>query len=250
MKKMSTAAMTLLIALCASGLGACSKSDDAPKAQDAAARPVVDLAGLASPEKQQQIADRALPQGDAARPLADYRGIDSGNDVMFLYYGISKLPVDYDKAAQYYSRDYQNTSDGFKKQDMLNTLKPRIDASVAAAQNSRYVVLTTPNATLDSYDFTKKGFQLTNVAQPGSFQYFFDNANYKIAYTNGPDFNFVKVTDEAQARSIEDLRSHYKPITARVYAYAQDIDPANNQVKLQMLHVQLLDGGGHVLAAM
>lgn len=236
----SLAAVTILAAV--AGLYACSKSPDT------ATPPAANLADLASPAAQKQLAEKALPKGDPAYALTSYRSVDSGNDVMFLFYGLSNLPVDYDKIAQSYSRDYQTTADSFKKQDLLTALKPRIDTAIAAAKDSRYVVLTTPNAMLDAYDFNKKGFPLTNVAQPGSYQYFFDNSNYTIEYTNGPDYTFLKVDDEATARSIESMRSHFRPLTIRLYAYAQDADPAANRVKLQIVHEQLLDGAGHVLA--
>ncbi|WP_322009404.1 hypothetical protein [Paraburkholderia sp. J12] len=250
--KKSLTAVTILAAIAAlATLGACSKSNDTatPAAANAthAAPPAANLADMASPAAQKQLAEKALPKGDPAYPLASYRGVDSGNDLMFLFYGLSNLPVDYDKIAQSYSRDYQSTSDSFKKQDLLSALKPRIDNAIASAKDSRYIVLTTPNAMLDAYDFNKKGFQLTNVAQPGSYQYFFDNSNYTIEYTNGPDYTFLKIGDEATARSIEDMRSHFHPLTIRLYAYAQDADPATNRVKLQIVHEQLLDSAGRVL---
>ncbi|WP_052420757.1 hypothetical protein [Paraburkholderia ferrariae] len=244
--KKSLAAAAIFAAI--AGLSACSKSNDTPTPPAAnAAPPAANLADLASPAAQKQLADKALPKGDPAYALGSYRSVDSGNDVMFLFYGLSNLPVDYDKIAQSYSRDYQTTSDSFKKQDLLTALKPRIDSAIAAAKGSRYVVLTTSNATLDAYDFNKKGFQLTNVAQPGSYQYFFDNSNYTIEYTNGPDYTFLKVGDEGTARSIEAMRSHFRPLTIRLYAYAQDADPASNRVKLEIVHEQLLDSAGHVL---
>ncbi|SDE39907.1 hypothetical protein [Paraburkholderia lycopersici] len=229
------------------GLSACSKSSDSTQAAAPASAPAANLTDLASPAAQKQIADKSLPNGDASRALADFRTIDSGNEVMFLYYGLSSLPADYDKIAQSYSRDYQTTGDSFRKQDLLKALKPRIDAAIAAAKDSRYVVLNAPGASLDAYDFTRKGFQVTNVAQPGSYQYFFDNSNYTVEYTNGADHTFIKVDDEAAARAIEEMRSHYRPLTVRLYAFAQDADPASNRVKLQILHTQLLDASGRVL---
>lgn len=251
MKKSLTAVTIFATIAALAALGACSKSNDAatPPAASAgnAAPPTANLADMASPAAQKQLAEKALPKGDPAYALSNYRGVDSGNQLMFLFYALSDLPVDYDKIAQSYSRDYQTTSDSFKKQDLLSALKPRIDSAIATAKDSRYVVLTTPNAMLDAYDFHKKGFQLTNVAQPGSYQYFFDNSNYTVEYTNSADYTFLKVGDEAAARSIEDMRSHLRPLTIRLYAYAQDADPATNRVKLQIVHEQLLDGAGHVL---
>lgn len=230
------------------GLAACSRSSDTQQAATPATQPAANIADLTSPAGQKQIAEKALPVGDASRALTEFRTVDSGNEVMFLYYGLSNLPADYDKIAQSYSRDYQTTSDSFRKQDLLKALKPRIDAAIAAAKDSRYVVLSAQGASLEAYDFSRKGFQVTNVAQSGSYQYFFDNSNYTIEYTNGADHTFIKVDDEASARAIEEMRSHYRPLTVRLYTFAQDADPASNRVKLQILHTQLLDATGRVLA--
>lgn len=192
------------------------------------------------------MANKALPTGDANHPLTDYRSVDSGNQVMFLFYALSNLPVDYDRVAQAYSTDYQQTSDSFKKHDLLNALKPRIDAAIETARQNRYVVTTTPNVPLSAYDFAKKGFVLTNLT-PDSYQYFFDNSRYSFEFSNAANDGFLKIDDEEKAREIEDMRSHFKPMTLRLYAFAQEADPSTNRVKFQIVHMQLVDQAGHVM---
>jgi hypothetical protein len=52
------------------------------------------------------------------------------------------------------------------------------------------------------------------------------------------------------ARTIEDLRTHYKPFLLKTYAYAQDADPSANRVNFEILHIQVLDSAGNILASM
>lgn len=244
----------LALILAAATLSACGKSNDTSSnnvgpsaAQPSANTP--NLAALTKPDNAAQLANKALPSGDANQPLTSYRTLQSGNDLMFLYYGLSNMPVDYDKVAQSYSQDYRGTQDSFKKQDLLTSLKPHIDAEIQSAKNSRYVMMSVSGVSLNAYDFSKKGFAVNNFGQAGQTQFFFDNSTYQAEYTNGPNFAFLPVSDETAARQIENMRSQFKPLTLRVYAYAQDGDPAANHVKLQILHLQLVDANNQVLMA-
>jgi len=44
--------------------------------------------------------------------------------------------------------------------------------------------------------------------------------------------------------------SGYKPLRLETYAFAQDADPSNRRIKLQVLKVRLLDARGNLLAEM
>lgn len=167
---------------------------------------------------------------------------------MFLYYAVVGLPVDYEKAAQHYSNDYRSTADAFRKKDLLDALRPRIDMEVEKSKQHRYFTLE-GQVYLGHYDFSSKGFPINNLVTGSAYAYFYDNAEYKYSYTNGDTFKLLKVSDESVARRIEDLVQHGTPLVLRVYAFAQDADPSSEVVKSEIVKVRLLDPRGVELAA-
>lgn len=235
----------LLAAL--SALTACSKPDSAPAA-DAAAAPA-SLDALRDQKAMAQAAERQLPKGDPATPLTSYRKIDSGNQVMFAYFGLLNLPVPYEDIAKQYSEEYRRTSDSFQQKDIVKALQPRIDQEIAQAKAARYVMLEqSDNALLERYNFDKKSFAVKGMESNDRYTYFNDNSNYTLGTTNATQFAALNVADEAKARVIEGYLSKYTPLRMEVYAYAQDADPSNRRVKLQVLKVKLYGPGNALLA--
>lgn len=209
------------------------------------------IADLKSPEAVKAAAAKTTQQGDPARPLTDYREIASGNDLMFLYYGMLAIPVDYDKVTQIYSDDYRRTSDAFKKQDIVTSLKPRIDGQIEAARNARYVVWTIDSpysALLNSYQMESKGFPVRELS-PTSYYYYSDNASgYHISFTNAENFKLLPVADEGRARTIEGLVSKNRGMRMRIYAFVQDADPSNTTVKAQIMKIKLSGINGEAIS--
>ncbi len=245
MKKCFTVLMVSSVTIVAAALPGCGNSD---KTQGKP--PAPSLADAKNPDNMKKLAERALPKGDKNRPLDDYKIIDSGNQVMFLFYGLLNLPLDYEKIAQAYSRDYRDTNDSFKKQDILNALKPRIDREVGAAKGATYIRMDIDQSQLNNYDFDKKGFPIGEFADSSSYRYFNDNSSYTLGFTNSADFALLKVADQEKARTIESLRSKYARLKLRIYAFAQDADPNDHRVKLQILKCQLYGPQGELLAEM
>lgn len=192
-----------------------------------------------------------LPLADTSTPWTSYVKMEDGNQVMFMYYALSGLPVDYEKIASHYSQDYLVTSDGFKRQDILKALQPRIDAEIKKAKSNRYFIYTITGAlkhTLQPYNFTSKSFSLNrNIWASGSYSYFRDNPSYKFSFTNGEDFKELHVENAEVARKIEGLISGSEDATLTIYAFVQDADPSKGQLKAQIVTMQFTDAQGNVL---
>jgi hypothetical protein len=225
--------------------GCSGKKDQADG--DKAANAPAGLQAAMSPDGQKAAAIAALPKADTNVPLTQYFELKSGNQLMFMYYAMSTLPIDYEKIASVYSRDYMNTSDAFKKSDILKAVTPIIDAEVAKAKANRYFMVTN-DVNLSSYDFTAKGFSIKDDLSASSYHYYYDNQTYQYSYTNGDSMQMLKVSDESVARQIESLRGN-QLLHLRIYAFAQDIDLSNQRVEAQIVKMQLLDAHGNVLFA-
>lgn len=232
------------------GLSACNKNEGVANAPQDVAKPAVpSLADLGNEAAVTQAVNTRLPKGEPNTPLADYRKIDSGNQVMFLYFGLLNLPVDYEQAVEAYSKEYQSTSDSFKKKDILAALKPKIDAEIAQAKSSPYILLeSTERSPLERYDFNKMSFTVKEFTSGDRYTYYFDNQQYTLTKTNAIKFSNLVVADENKARAIEGYLSKYTELRVQVYAFAQDADPSNRRVKLEIMKYRLLSPSGEVLA--
>jgi hypothetical protein len=210
------------------------------------------LAEVTSPKAMEAIKKdvvrAALPRADKSTPLDDYIELSSGHQLMFAYLSMAAMPIDYPQIAASYSQDYARTADEFRKNDLLNALKPKIDAEVAKAGARRYVRMSIDNP-IAKYDFEKKGFPLANaIWESGSTRYFNDNSDYRLGFTNGDAFRYLTVASEDQARTIEALRSKYEALHLVIYCYTQDADLSGKTLKAEIVKVALLDRKGNVLA--
>jgi len=205
------------------------------------------LADVMSSKGKEQAAIAAMPQGNINTPLNQYKELTSDNDIMFTYYALSSIPVDYDKILMSYSGDYRRASDEFKKQDILKALKPKIDQEIAAAKNARYLKMTWNGFRLNKYDFPAKGFPQDSLGNNSNLGW--ESYGYRLAFTNGDNFKLFKIEDESKARLIEEKRSKYEQFDLVIYVYAQDADLNNKSVKTQVMHVSLLDSRGNELFA-
>lgn len=226
------AALALSVAL-----SACSQ--EAPQTPPVPAQPAAAPAPVAAVP---------LPQADPATPLAQYQTLNSGNQLMFLYHALSRLPIDEDAAAQSLSRDYATTSDAFRKRDLLAALKPRIDAGISGATPYLRLDVNGSRSLLDSYDFKRQGFNVKEFSDSGSSRYFHDNTRFQIRFSNTEQVNFFPVKDEDAARQIEGSLNRHEELILRIYAFANDTDPARQHVKAVVTRLVLTDPRGKVLA--
>lgn len=195
-----------------------------------------------------------LLKPDTSIPLASYVKLEDGNQLMFMHYALSGQPVDYEKIARYYSKDYAVTSDVFRQQDILTALKPSIDAEIEKAKINRnryffYTITDETNHFLSHYNFASKSFFLEQkICAPGYYFSFRGNHLYSVVFTNGADFKEWRIEDAAVARKIEGMVSRYKDATnLTIYAFVQDADPSNGQLKAQIVTMQFTDDQGNDL---
>lgn len=229
-------------------LGACSKQDTPPTA----AGPAAALPNPQDPQSVQQAQQvahaAALPQPDAAVPLDQYVTIKSGEALMYLFYGISKMPPDMNAVAEQISADYRMTSDQFKRQDMLKVLTPRIQASIAEQGQHRYVIWEVEGDVLEHYDFNAKRFPIKPVYWNGNSRFYWnDLSQYQISFTAPDALHDLQVADEALARDVEGMLSKYQPMRMKLYAFVQDTDLNSKTLKAVITHVELLDRNGRLL---
>lgn len=217
----------------------CSKSNEPSNSSNAGG-----LNAAMSAESMQKVAIANLPQADKSTPLEQYTKLDSDHQLMFAYYAFSGLPIDYEKIAANYSQEYRNTSDTFKKNDILTALKPRIDAEMTKIKTQRYFKIDN-DTNLGHYDTAKKSFAINDAFIRGdSYLYFNNNNDYKIGITNGDQFGELKVADENLARSIEKMVSDRAGLGMQLYIFAQDVDPSDAKVKFQIVKIKLTDRRG------
>ena len=223
-------------------LSACGKTETAtPAASAPVAANVADMAAKA----QVKAAAANLPQADPATPASSYVDITSGHQLMYSYLALSGVPPDYAAVAQRISREYAGSNDAFRKQEVLDALKPQIDAKVNEAKTKRYLrYQINGQGALSPYAMDKAAFP-AKFADAGTYYYMYDNGDYKLAFTNGDGYSLLKVDQDA-ARKIEAARSGYKDFAIVVYAYAQEADMASNQVKAQIVKVAIKLNGEEI----
>lgn len=234
-----SAAIVALLAL-----PACKKAGgDTPAATDGATA-MTEQPAAGSPSA---LPNSMLPKADMAKPLSEYQELDSGNQLMFLYVAVSKLPPDFAKLAEAYSKEYRSTSDSFRRNDLLKAIQPQLEQQIAAADSNRYLWVEIDQPSVRAYDFERKGFPIEDFDR-GSYRYFYDNNDYSYDWANGAQVAFAPVPDEAVARQIETLRSSYNPPKLKVFFYIQSADLNSQRVHAYVTRVQLLGKGGSVLA--
>ena len=231
-------------------LSACKK-DDTEASPEGASSPS-GLLGNATAEATAKAkaaeAKASLPQPDAAKPLAAYTKLESGNQIMFLYVAASKLPPDYAKLASAYSKEFRDTSDAFRQNDLLQAIKPQLEQKIAQASADPYGWMEVDDARLGAYDFQRKGFPVGEF-EDGRYRYFNDAYDYKIGWANYSQLAFAPVADEAIARQLESMRTGYSNTPRlKIYFFAQGADLDNERVNALVTHVQITDKSGRVLA--
>ncbi|PZP30121.1 MAG: hypothetical protein DI603_15280 [Roseateles depolymerans] len=249
---LSPLALAACAALSLSLLSGCGKKDEAgtPKPADTAPS----LASARDPEALKKAAEAqrvaGLPQANPATPAEAYKLIDSGNQLMYLYYAVSAMPADMGQIAEVLSQDYRATQDQFKRQDILKVLEPRVKAEIAAAGERRYVIWEADNNLIDHYDFERKRFPVRDGFWKGGTRFYYnDNSRYQISFSGAEKLQSLPVADEAMAREIEDKVNKYGALTLRIYAFAQDADLNEKVVKSQVVKMELLDKKGKLLAS-
>lgn len=236
-----------LAILAALALSACGNREANPAdgqadadASAAAASPAAATGTAAKPP--------ALPQPDPAMPLGDYAELKDGQQVMFQYVATSKLPPDFPKLAESFSQEYRRSNDSFRRNDLLQALKPQLEQGIAQAAAAPYIWVELDDAQLQAYDFDRGGFPVGEFTED-RYRYFNNAHEYSYAWANRSQVDFAPVADESIARHIESIRTQWNARPRlRVYSMAQSADMNAQRVNAYVTRVQIVDRNGRVLA--
>lgn len=225
----------------------CSKPDE--ESTTAEGKSTEPLADVTDPQviKQELETKQAMqaPQADRNRPLEQYESLEGGNQLMATLISMGAMPMDYEDFASKINQAYANENDAFKKRDLLNNLKPQLDALVEQAKQNRYV-FTDHRPQLSEFDFETMSYTLNGLPEKGSEFYFYDNRGAMISYSNADAFKKLQLTEE-QARVVEEYKAKYRDMSLRVYLYMNDHKLGEPVVKAQIVHLHLVGPKGEVL---
>ena len=107
-------------------LSACSKSRDDTSSGHGASPSLPSVNDSQSGQQIPQATTAGLPQPDAAMPLTKYVNVESGEQLMYLYDGLSTISPNMNEIVEKISSKFRSASDQFKRQDMLKVLPSRI----------------------------------------------------------------------------------------------------------------------------
>lgn len=243
--RLATALTLLCASLIATGCSknhaaAASASGSAAAAPSTAAAPIVDArTALLNRVKN-------LPQGDSNVPDTQYAELTSGAQLAELFYAVSGMPPDYEALSSIVSEEYRTTSDEFRKRDLLQALRPKIEEQIATYKDpkNRYFRLQAlNNNVIQHYDFKTSSFPVQLNVGPNDSIYFNDASKYRIGYINGDAFQRFTVTDEQRAKELESMVTKYwfRGNSALLYIFVQAADTSSNQLQAHIMRVVLND---------
>lgn len=242
---------SVVLAAASLAMVGCSKSDnqESEKVADALnkMKDASQNANAAAELKKETVKASSLPAADLATAEEKYIKVDSGVQVAFLYYAVTGLPPDYEKLTPIFSKEYRSTQNEFKKKEILDAVKPKIDERISYFKENRYVKVDT-DFSLDHIDMATKSFPLDGVPGESRYIYFYDDSTYKVGVANGEKFKHFTAASDEQAREIENMvekgRARGK---LDMFLFAQDADMSSGIVKFQLVKARLTDKGGKVL---
>ncbi len=191
------------------GASGCSRRAQSPTGDPAPAKAAQRPVAVIDAAKAEQERVQKLPHADPAVPDEQYVQLNSGYQLATLFYALSGMPPDYEALASAASEEYRTTSDEFRKRDLIQALRPKIDEALARFKDprSRYFTMEQSNLPIQHYDFKTTSFPVAFNIGPTAFSYFNDAPRYRLAYNNGNDFLRFPVTDEQRAKNIEAMVS-------------------------------------------
>lgn len=251
-------------------LGGCSKSGEEVSTNGKASTLTI--------EKLSSAVHTATSSIDPNTPLDRYIPVTErggASDYVLVYYAFCNCEVDYDEIAQAFSQKYANTSDIFKKKEIIEKLKPDVDSKLAGIKEARLISFN-QNMYFDAYDFGKKSFAgkntlpLTVIDAQTPLQIKFEENPQLYHVPDGQSLIVryhtiasINVPDEAQARQVESIRSsNNENLTTKLYGYVKsagvenvkrnngynDYEEKIRVIDLQLVKYSLLGSKGKVVA--
>lgn len=189
-----------------------------------------------------------LPRPEMSAPDSAYVAMSDQDSekLAYLYAALSNQPIDYDKIAQQTSPQYAATGDAFQRRDMLNSLKPKIDAAIADAKQHRYFTYSVASAGASNYDLGTKTFP-TPVY---TWQSGFTGIGTQVNLSNVKLQDGYPVADETEARAIQAMIDKSSPFGVKVFVFAQadgDDEGSLHVIRAVVTKYQLITPDGKVL---
>ncbi len=209
----------------------------------------------AKPEEkkaQESTALQASPSPSAklaadTKPV-DYVQLQSGRQLLGLYWASAKRTVDYDDAATVLYPKYAAEKNELLRDRMLKDLKPEIDVEIDKARNVKFLLLepSSPDSWLGDYDAEYKIFPVA-MLNGGSTRITFDDANgYVLSFNNPRAFSRFSVSDAAMVERIEKLKRNFA-LAINVYVRITGAQAGSNVLEADIQKIQLLDKDKNVL---
>lgn len=202
----------------------CSKEDPGTSMQST--RESTQAPQATSSEK----AVRKLPPADKTVPFAQYAVLTEGTQIELMYYAYSGMPVPWEKLAEKKSSEYRYETDGFRRNDMLKAIQPRLAEDIERYKARRYFVIQTSGG-LGHYDFATKSFPLSGIKPDQAYSF---SGESWISPVNASSFLRLKVDDEAKAKELEALVSKsWADGGLKIYFFAQDAEEVSGRRTIQ-----------------
>jgi len=233
----SAAFFTTALLAGAALLGGCSKSEPESGTAPAAAT-VAATQEIATP----------VPAAKKMVALERYVEVD-GKAVLDAVFAFAGGEPDYAAYADATSAEYRAERDVFKKKDILETLKPSIDAALAKARENPYFAIT-DEIKISDYSFDTKSFRIARYADAGNALRYEEGGHYfDLRFINGPQFKDLLVEDEQVARAIQAARN---PGTGAIptKSFVVVTGASGTVAQSDVVKVQILDAKGAVLFEM
>lgn len=231
---------TIVIGLVLLMVLGCSKEDPAVSVN--AAQPTAQQPQAAPPA----ATVRKLPQADKSIPFTQYVEISDGAQVDLMYYAYSGMPVPWEKLAEQKSSEYLYEKDGFRRNDMLKALQPRLAEDIEGFKAKRYFSMLSTGG-LGHYDFASKAFPLTGIQQDQAYSF---GGGGWIHPVNAGEFQRLKVEDEAKAKELEALVSKSMANGGlKIYFFAQDAEEVSGRktIQAQITRIEILSPARDIL---
>ncbi len=202
----------------------CNKDD--PSASKVSAREAAEAPQAASPA----TTVRQARQADKATPFTQYIELTDGSQIELMYYAYSGMPVPWEKLAEKKSSEYRSETDGFRRNDMLKAIQPRLAEDIERFKAKRYFVIQTSGG-LGHYDFSTKSFPLSGIKPDQAYSF---SGESWIRPVNASSFLRLKMDDETKAKELEALVSKsWADGGLKIYFFAQDAEEVSGRRTIQ-----------------
>lgn len=178
----------------------------------------------------------------------EIESVDGPRSVIYSYWAMAKVPVDYSDIASLISSKYRNERNEYKKDEILKTLQPSIDEEISRYKSFNKFRVDTGSYvyTLKDFDYQYKFFPINEMSD-GSYFSFNEASAYQLKFTNGSRFSRIQIDDKDLVERINKLSANFATHLNIYYTSLGD-EIGNTVILAKITKVELLDNKGNVLA--